>query len=112
MEDLQGHWQGEESRSLLSQGDSDYSSQTWAPPPRRTLPRPPTLSTLPRVRSSQELGPALATRETARSLGRSISKASQEGGARGLGPNGPYMKARWRLPTAPREEVQADCQKF
>ena len=27
MEELQGHWQGQESRVLLSQGDSGYSSQ-------------------------------------------------------------------------------------
>ena len=103
---LTDYWQGQESRSLLSQGDSGYSSQAWPAPPRRSLPGPPTF---PLARSSQELGPAVATsRETARSLGRSISRASQEGGARGHGlPRAPSLEAaRWRLPTAPREEVQ------
>ena len=106
-QDLQGdYWPSQESRSLLSQGDSGYSSQAWAAPPRRTLPRPPTF---PRVRSSQELGPTMATsRETARSLGRSISRATQEVGARDLGLTRPPSQeaARWRLPTAPREEGQ------
>ena len=87
LQDLQvDYWQGQESRSLLSQGDSGYSSQAWAPPPRRTLPRPPTF---PRVRSSQELG-------------------GLPMGARNLRTRAPSQEvgARWRLPTAPREEEQ------
>ena len=113
LQDLQvDYWQGQESRSLLSQGDSGYSSQAWAPPPRRTLPRPPTF---PRVRSSQELGGLpmgarnLRTRAPSQEVGaRQLARVpSQEVGARQLA-RAPSQEvgARWRLPTAPREEEQ------